>query len=112
MDGVDLTFVDQAVARIGGGQEKVLEIAQSIQGHFGYLPREALERVCELSEITPASIVGVTSFYDQFRQQPAGKHIIKVCVGTACHVKGANSIFDAFKRHLRIGDNEDTDEKE
>ena len=111
MDGVDLTFVDQAVARIGGGQEKVLEIAQSIQGHFGYLPREALERVCELSEITPASIVGVTSFYDQFRQQPAGKHIIKVCVGTACHVKGANSIFDAFKRHLRIGDNEDTDEK-
>ena len=87
MDELDLTFVDKCVEQIGTGQEKVLEIAQSLQEHFGYLPGEALERVCELTEITPASIAGVTTFYDQFRQRPACKHIIRNCVGAACHVK-------------------------
>ena len=110
MDEMDLTFVDKAIEQIGTGREKVLEIAQSIQQHYGYLPKEALQRVCELTEITPASIVGVTTFYDQFRQRPAGKHIIKICIGTACHVKGANSIYDAFKRYLGIAGNEDTDD--
>jgi len=109
MDKFDLTFVDKAVEQIGTGPEKVLEIAQAIQEHFGYLPKEALERVCKLTDITPASIVGVTTFYDQFRQQPAGKHIIKICIGTACHVKGAGQIYEAFRRHLGIAEDEDTD---
>ncbi|MFC1738415.1 NAD(P)H-dependent oxidoreductase subunit E [Planctomycetota bacterium] len=106
---LDLTFVDEAIDRIGTGKEKVLQITQSIQERFGYLPQEALERVCELTDITPASIVGVTTFYNLFRHQPAGKHIIKICVGTACHVKGADTVFDAFQRYLNIADNEDTD---
>jgi len=111
MDKLDLTFLDRCVEQIGTGREKVLEIAQSIQEHFGYLPKEALERVCELTEISPASIVGVTTFYNQFRFRPAGKHIIKICVGTACHVKGASLVYDSFKRYLDIADNEDTDEQ-
>ena len=111
MDKLDLTFVERCVEQIGTGREKVLEIAQGIQEHFGYLPEEALERVCELTEISPASIAGVTTFYNQFRHRPAGKHIIKICVGTACHVKGANLVYDAFKRHLDIADNEDTDDQ-
>jgi len=104
-----LTFVEQAVARIGTEKEKVLEILQALQGHFGYLPREALERVCELTDITPASIVGVSTFYNQFRHQPAGRHIIHICVGTACHVKGAERIYDAFRRYLAIPEGKDTD---
>ncbi len=111
MDELDLTFVDRCVQQIGTGREKVLEIAQGIQEHFGYLPKEALERVCELTDITPASIVGVTTFYDQFRQRPAGRHIIKICIGTACHVKGAGQIYEAFRRHLGIADDEDTDSR-
>jgi NADH:ubiquinone oxidoreductase subunit F (NADH-binding)/NADH:ubiquinone oxidoreductase subunit E len=109
MSDVDLTFVDQTVQKGGTGPERVLEILQVIQGRFGYLPKEALERVCELTEITPASIAGVSSFYNQFRHRPAGRHIIHVCVGTACHVKGADQIYDAFRRHLGIPDGEDTD---
>ncbi|MHC4497739.1 MAG: NAD(P)H-dependent oxidoreductase subunit E [Planctomycetota bacterium] len=109
MDKLDLTLVDKAVERIGAGPEKVLEILQAVQGRFGYLPREALERVCELTEITPASIVGVSSFYNQFRHRPVGRHIIHVCVGTACHVKGASQVYEAFLRHLDIGEGEDTD---
>lgn len=87
MEELDLTFIEETVKRVGVGKEKVLEILQAIQGHYGYLPDEALRRVCELTEITPASIAGVSTFYDQFRHRPAGKHIIHVCIGTACHVK-------------------------
>jgi len=83
MEQWDLTFVDQAVARVGTGPEKVLELLQAIQGHYGYLAVEALRRVCELTRITPASIAGVSTFFDQFRHRPAGRHIIHVCVGTA-----------------------------
>jgi NADH:ubiquinone oxidoreductase subunit F (NADH-binding)/NADH:ubiquinone oxidoreductase subunit E len=73
-----------------------------------YLPEEALRRVCEISEITAARIVGVASFYSQFRFTPAGQHMIKVCVGTACHVKGAEQVYDAMKRELELDEHEDT----
>jgi len=109
MEELDLTFVDQAVEKIGTGEEKVLEILQAVQGHFRYLPNEALERVCKLTEISPASIAGVSTFYSQFRHHPAGRHTIRVCIGTACHVKGGGQIYDAFKRHLEIPEQEDTD---
>ena len=109
METIDIKFVDEAVSRIGKGGEKVLELLQAIQGHYGYLPKEALERVCELTQITPASIAGVSTFYDQFRHTPAGKHIIHVCVGTACHVKGSALVYDAFLRYLKIPEGEDTD---
>jgi NADH:ubiquinone oxidoreductase subunit F (NADH-binding)/NADH:ubiquinone oxidoreductase subunit E len=109
MEELDLTFVDEVVDRVGTGKEKVLEILQAVQGHYGYLPGQVLERVCELSDITPASITGVSTFYNQFRHRPVGRHIIHVCVGTACHVKGGEQIYDAFRRHLGIADAEDTD---
>jgi NADH-quinone oxidoreductase subunit F len=109
MEQLDLIFVDQVVEKAGTGKEKVLEILQAIQGHYGYLPDEALQRVCALTEITPASIAGVSTFYDQFRHRPAGRHIIHVCVGTACHVKGSDLVLEEFRRHLQIPDGEDTD---
>ncbi|MDI9434004.1 MAG: NAD(P)H-dependent oxidoreductase subunit E [Planctomycetota bacterium] len=109
MEELDLTFVDRIVERLGTGADKILEILQSLQSHYGYLPTEALQRVCERTDITPAAIAGVSTFYDQFRHRPAGKHTIRVCIGTACHVKGGQQVFDAFKRYLHIPDDEDTD---
>jgi NADH:ubiquinone oxidoreductase subunit F (NADH-binding)/NADH:ubiquinone oxidoreductase subunit E len=109
MSELDLTFVDRTVEEIGAGSENVLRILHAVQGHFGYLPREALEHVCEISEITPATIEGVSSFYDHFRHKPVGKHIVHVCVGTACHVKGADRVYEAFHRHLGIAEGDDTD---
>ena len=109
IEELDLTFVDETVAKVGAGKEKVLELLQAIQGHYGYLPPKALRRVCELTEITPASIAGVSTFYDQFRHRPAGRHVIHVCVGTACHVKGAEAVYEAFRNHLEIPDGDDTD---
>jgi NADH-quinone oxidoreductase subunit F len=109
MEQLDLTFVDQIVAKVGTGPEKVLEILQAIQGHYGYLAVEALRRTCELTGIAPASIAGVSSFYDQFRHRPAGRHTIHVCVGTACHVKGSDQILEEFRRYLKIPQGDDTD---
>ena len=105
---VDLKDIDGIVNEVGSGQNAVIPVLQAIQNRYNYLPEEALRRVCEISDITPARIVGVASFYSQFRFQPAGEHIIKVCVGTACHVKGAAQVYDAMKRELGLEESEDT----
>jgi NADH:ubiquinone oxidoreductase subunit F (NADH-binding)/NADH:ubiquinone oxidoreductase subunit E/NAD-dependent dihydropyrimidine dehydrogenase PreA subunit len=73
------------------------------------LPKEALQRVCETTEITPSQITGISTFYSQFRHKPVGKHIVKVCVGTACHVKGAELVYDSFRRALKLNHDDDTD---
>ena len=109
MSDLDLTFVDQTIARLGPGSDAVIPILQAIQTHYRYVPPEAIERVCELTEITPARIVGVASFYNQFRHRPVGQHIIQICHGTACHVKGAELIQDAFQRQLKLSEGSDTD---
>jgi NADH-quinone oxidoreductase subunit F len=106
---LDLSFVDQVVEAQGRRAEAVIPILQAIQRHWRYLPQEALERVCALTEITPATIIGVSTFYTQFRHRPVGRHIINVCHGTACHVKGAGMIQEALARRLRLAEGEDTD---
>jgi NADH-quinone oxidoreductase subunit F len=106
---IDLTYADAAVARIGRKPEAVIPILQALQEHYGYLPEEALRRVCERSDITPAAISGVASFYDMFRHEPAGKHMVRVCRGTACHVSGAERIEEELRRRLGIPPGSDTD---
>ena len=88
---------------------KVIPVLQAIQKEFNYLPEEALKRVCETTDISPANIHGIASFYSQFRLKPVGKHLIKVCVGTACHVKGSMLVYEAFQRALHLEKDEDTD---
>ena len=85
------------------------DILRSIQDRFNYLPLSALRRIVERTDITAAEIESVASFYPGFRTKPAGLHTIQVCVGTACFVKGANQIFDAFRETLRIAGGDDTD---
>ncbi len=102
MPPLDLNYVDDAVARIGRKPDALIAILQALQDHYGYLPEEALRRVCEATEIKPFAITGVSTFYDMFRHEPAGKHIVQVCHGTACHVGGAERVEDALRRHLHI----------
>ena len=110
MSEIDLNFVNATVARLGRGPEMTIPILQALQEHYRYLPEEALRRVCEQTEITPARIVGVATFYNQFRHHPMGKHLVSICHGTACHVKGSGLVHDAMLRHLRIAaDGGDTD---
>lgn len=100
-DDVKLT-VAQIVAETGTEKEKVILILQEVQKRLNYIPSEALKEICRLTEITQGQISGVSTFYSQFRHLPAGKHTIKICAGTACHVKGSQLITEAFRRELKI----------
>lgn len=93
----------------GRDPEAIIPVLQAIQRQYQYLPEQALKYVCEHSRITPAAITGVGTFYSQFRHQPAGRHTISICVGTACHVKGAPQVYDAIRRHLGLLEDADTD---
>ncbi len=105
----DITgVVREVVKRTGGEKEKVILILQEVQKQLNYLPSEALKHICEITEITPGQLSGVATFYSQFRHIPAGKHIIKICTGTACHVKGSTLVSDAFTRTLEIDDSRNT----
>ncbi len=106
---IDLTQIDRIVKEVGRDPDVVIPILQAVQEVYRYLPPEALERVCELTDITPASMIGVSSFYDHFRHKPAGRHMISICTGTACHVKGANLVDDAIRQKLELAPREDTD---
>lgn len=105
----DKTIIDNILAEKGKGKNAVIPVLQAIQGHYKYLPQAALEYVCEHSDISPAQLTGVASFYSQFRMEPVGEHIIKVCIGTACHVKGAVQVYDAFRREFKLGEGIHTD---
>ena len=80
-----------------------------MQAQYHYLPRPALIRICETTEISPAQIEGVATFYSQFRRMPVGRHLVSVCHGTACHVAGAEKVTEAVRRHLRLEGEADTD---
>jgi len=95
--------IDLIVSEIGTTESSVIPILHAIQKKFNYLPEIALRRVCETTDITPASITGVSTFYTQFRHSPAGNHLIYICSGTACHVKGSELVYDALSRELNRG---------
>ncbi len=106
---INLTDIDTIVAEHGHAASDVIAILHAVQQRYRYLPEQALRRVCEISDITPAAISGVSTFYSQFRHRPAGEHFINVCTGTACHVKGAPLVVDAIRRERHIAPDNDTD---
>ena len=94
--------VDAIIDRVGTSRRIIIPLLQALQAEFSYLPSDALQRVYERTEIDRAQMISVSTFYAQFRHIPYGRHIIKVCTGTACHVKGANNVYDAFRRELNM----------
>ncbi len=84
----------------------------AVQKRFGYLPKTGLELVAKNLGISPASAYGVATFYNQFRFVPPGKYAIKVCMGTACHIKQAGKILDHWQRELGIEAGEVSDDRE
>ena len=99
-----ISCTDAIIDKIGTSRRMMIPLLQAIQNEFGYLPANALERIYERTEINRAQLISVSTFYTQFRHVPYGKHLIKVCTGTACHVKGAGNVYDAFRRELKMAD--------
>ncbi|MCL2183100.1 MAG: NAD(P)H-dependent oxidoreductase subunit E [Chitinispirillia bacterium] len=109
IDGFDAAWLDTQLEAIGRGADKIIPLLHAIHRQYNYLPQPALIHLCDNSDITPADVTGVSTFYPQFRRTPAGRHRINVCTGTACHVNGADLVYDGFRRHLGCTGNVDTD---
>ncbi len=105
----DITF---QLARFGRERRNLIPILQMIQERHAYLPPEALKIVAEHLQTAVCEVYGVATFYNQFRFHPPGKHHIKVCLGTACHVRGGDIILENFERKLEISEGETTPDRE
>jgi NADH-quinone oxidoreductase subunit E len=90
----------------------LIPILQRLQGRLGYLPRQAMLEVARFLDIPEIDVYGVVTFYNQFRLNPPGKHAIRVCLGTACHMKGGYITLDAWKRRLGIDRGQTTPDRE
>ncbi|MCP4344469.1 MAG: NADH-quinone oxidoreductase subunit NuoE [Desulfobacterales bacterium] len=90
----------------------LIPVLQMIQEKHAYLPAEAINTVAEYLDIRPSEVYGVATFYNQFRFNPPGRHPVKVCLGTACHVRAGDIILENFERKLGIKDGETTSDRE
>jgi NADH-quinone oxidoreductase subunit E len=86
----------------------LIAVLQEVQERFGYLPATALREISRRTRIPLSRVYGVLSFYTQFYTEPHGRHTVRCCRGTACHVKGAGRVLDAVERGLGIGEGETT----
>ncbi len=98
---IDTKLFDAVIARVREGSG-LIEAFHTTQETYGYLPRRALEDIATEMGLPFSRVFGVASFYSQFRLEPVGKHVISVCMGTACHVAGAPLIAEAFAQELDI----------
>ncbi len=92
-------------------KENLIPLLQKIQAEIGYVSKQAVEEIANFLKITEGQVYGVASFYSQFRFTAPGRHSIKVCLGTACHVRGSQNILEEFKRWLLIEPGETTEDK-
>ena len=88
----------------------LIPVLQKVQDKLGYLPLEAMETISQELELSLAEVYGVATFYAQFHLNPRGQYIIRVCRGTACHVRGSLKIMDQFKSILGVEDNGTTED--
>ena len=102
----------QILKRYGRRQGNLIPILQKVQNKLGYLPREAMLEIAAFLNIPAIDVYGVVTFYNQFRLNPPGRHSVRVCLGTACHMKGGYITLDAWKRRLGIDTGETTPDRE
>ena len=86
----------------------LIPMLQGVQEKFGYVPKEAISEIAQELRVSTSEIFGVLTFYAQFRLNPVGEHMVKICRGTACHVRGAPLIIDAVDTELGLTDGKDT----
>lgn len=107
---VDLTLLQDVLAEYADVKGSLITILQKTQEIYGYIPVDAVYHIAECTGATPAKIMGVATFYSQFRFQPIGKYLILLCKGTACYVNGAERIYDTISDELGIANGETTED--
>ena len=94
--------VDKVLSRFKGERAELIPALQAVQKRIGYLPEHALRRVARHFRVPESTVFGVASFYEQFHLERQGRHNVKVCCGTACHIRGSSDILRAIENELRI----------
>ncbi len=108
METKEKTDIDDILSKYKGERDELIAILQDTQKEFGYLPKEAMQQTARFLKLPESNIYGVATFYAQFKLAPAARRVIKVCSGTACHVKGNGDILAAIERELGIKPGETT----
>ena len=107
---IDLGPANKVIDKYLDMTGNLMPVLQGIQEEYGYIPEETVHLTAERLNVYASQIYGVLTFYAQFHMKPRGKYIIRVCMGTACHVKGAGRIGDAIKDRLGVGHAETTED--
>lgn len=111
-DKLILENIKSDIARFETDRGKLIPILQMMQKQLGYLPSEAIQLAADYLQLSISEVYGVATFYNQFRFHPPGKQPVKVCLGTACHVKGGDIILENFERKLEIKEGQTTPDRE
>lgn len=107
-----IEIVDRVAGDFADARGALIPMLQQVQAEIGYLPPEVMERIAEKAGVSPARVFGVASFYSQFRLEPVGKHIVRICHGTACHVQGAVEVTEAICDELGVEEGGTTEDGE
>ena len=107
---IDLSLLDGVLAEYAPVKGSLITILQHTQDIYGYLPKEAIELISEKTGIATSEIMGVGTFYTQFRFEPVGKYLIMLCQGTACHVNSSELILQTIQDELHIDDGQTTED--
>ncbi len=108
---IDLAIAEKVIEKYKDIPGNLMPVLQGIQDEYGYVPKITVDFVAEQLNVYPSQIYGVLTFYAQFHLKPRGKFIIRVCMGTACHVLGAERIRETFFERLGIGHAETSADK-
>jgi NADH:ubiquinone oxidoreductase subunit E len=105
-----IPVIDDIIAQKQGERGSLIPVLQSTQNLLGYLPKPILVHISEKLEIPYSEVAGVVTFYSFFSTTPRGKHTIRVCMGTACYVRGGKEVLEALSKELKIGVGETTED--
>lgn len=111
MDEIDWTKIDEVIGRYKEKKGALIPVLEEVQGIVGYLPKDVLCKVADALNISRSIVYGIVTFYSFFSINPRGRNVIRVCLGTACYVKGGESILSRIKELLKIETGELTADK-
>ncbi len=106
----DLSLLNETLEKYKNVNGSLITVLQKAQEIYGFLPTDVIYKIAEEMNLTPAKVMGVATFYTQFRFKPVGKYLIMLCQGTACHVNGSERIEKAINDELGISDGETTED--
>ncbi|MCK9329016.1 MAG: NAD(P)H-dependent oxidoreductase subunit E [Candidatus Cloacimonetes bacterium] len=107
-----LDWLDEIIEGFGSSRTSLIPVLQSVQSKYRYLPEHVMSHISEKMALPLSNIYGVATFYAQFSTQPKGKHIVQVCDGTACHVRGAKDIISRIRKDFKLdAEKNTTDDK-